>query len=316
MLRFERSGVVRLSLRLVLATALLLMAMGNQLALAQQEFDLPELDDYSGLQAITANSVDGVNVRAEPGVDSEIVISVPDGNIVDLRVDKVRTVTTDDGIRWWPISIWGVDGWVAGMYLAPVDGETSGDTSSDSSGDAAAPPAIPAGRPAITLPRPPISSPCGPARAPTNPGSPGSARATWSRSSTVPSTTASTDWWLITDGSINAYVFGGYLKTASELDLEAPAADAPAFAVGDTLGVMLGSGGANVRKKADASSKRIGSLNEGAIVTVVDGPTYDSAGGAWYLVDLGDDTRGYVTGEVFEEIAPEDLPRPRSRPSR
>ncbi|HEX3303467.1 MAG TPA: SH3 domain-containing protein, partial [Thermomicrobiales bacterium] len=107
-LRSERSGVVRFSVRLVLATALLLMAMGNQLALAQQEFDLPELDDYSGLQAVTANSVDGVNVRAEPGVDSEIVISVPDGNIVDLRVDEIRTVTTDDGIRWWPISIWGV----------------------------------------------------------------------------------------------------------------------------------------------------------------------------------------------------------------
>src|SRR4029079_8004838 len=111
-------------MRVVLATALLLMALGNQLALAQQEFDLPELDDYSGLQAITANSVESVSVRCERGVDGEIVISVPDGNIVDLRVDTVRTVTTDDGIRWWPISIWGVDGWVAGMHLAPVAGAT------------------------------------------------------------------------------------------------------------------------------------------------------------------------------------------------
>jgi murein DD-endopeptidase MepM/ murein hydrolase activator NlpD len=307
-LRFERSGVVRLSLRLVLATALLLMALGNQLALAQQEFDLPELDDYSGLQAITANSVDGVNVRAEPGVDSEIVISVPDGNIVDLRVDTVRTVTTDDGIRWWPISIWGVDGWVAGMYLAPVDGETSSDTSSDSSDDAAAPSGDPgwAAGDYVASTTDFLAMRAGPGTK--------ESRIAWLGKGDVvqivdgPFYNGSSDWWLITDGSINAYVFGGYLKTASELDLEAPAADAPAFAVGDTLGVMLGSGGANVRNKARASSEKIGSLNEGAIVTVVDGPTYDSAGGAWYLVDLGDDTRGYVTGEVFEEIAPEDLP--------
>ena len=123
----KRPGVVRFVARLVLATVLMLSIMGISPARAQDDFDLPELDDYSGLQAITANSVDGVNVRAEPGVESEILLSVPDGNIVDLRVDDTKTVTTSDDIRWWPVSIWGVDGWVAGMYLASVDGDTSSD---------------------------------------------------------------------------------------------------------------------------------------------------------------------------------------------
>jgi murein DD-endopeptidase MepM/ murein hydrolase activator NlpD len=306
---FERSGVVRLSLRLVLATALLFAIAGNQLARAQDDFDLPELDDYSGLQAMTANSVDGVNVRAEPGVASEIIISVPDGNIVDLRVDKINTVTTDDGIRWWPISIWDVDGWVAGMYLAPVDGETSSDDASD---EADAPAADASGDPTwaagdyVASTTDFLAMRAGPATS--------ESRIAWLGEGDVvqivdgPVYNGSTDWWLITDGSINAYVFGGYLTTASELDLEAPAAAAAEFAIGDTLGVMLGSGGANIRNEASAKSKRLGSLNEGAIVTVVDGPTYDSAGGAWYLVDLGDDSRGYVTGEVFEIVSVEDIP--------
>jgi murein DD-endopeptidase MepM/ murein hydrolase activator NlpD len=305
-----------MSLRLVLATALLLMATGSQLALAQEEFDLPQLDDYSGLQAITANSVDGVNVRAEPGVKSEIVISVPDGNVVDLRVDTIRTVTTDDGIRWWPISIWGVDGWVAGMYLAPVDGESTSDDSGDgpaSSGD----PSWAAGD-YVSATTDHLAMRVGPGTR--------EARIAWLGEGDVvqivdgPFYSGNSDWWLITDGSINAYVFGGYLKTASELDLEAPAAPAAEFAVGDTLGVMLGSGGANVRNKARASSEKIGTLNEGAIVSVVDGPTYDSKGRAWYLVDLGDDTRGYVTGEVFEVVTapapePTKAPKPKSGPT-
>jgi hypothetical protein len=124
---FERSGAVRSALRLLLIAALLFSSAATLVRAQDEEpeFDLPELEDYSGLQAITANSVDGVNVREEPGVESEIIISVPDGNIVDLRVDELNTVTTGDGIRWWPITIWEVDGWVAGMYLAPLDGESA-----------------------------------------------------------------------------------------------------------------------------------------------------------------------------------------------
>ena len=310
-----RPGAVRILVRAVLAAALLLAVAGNQFARAQDEFDLPELDDYSGLQAITANSVDGVNVRAEPGVESEIIISVPDGNVVDLRVDDVRTVTTDDGIRWWPITIWEVDGWVAGIYLAPVDGEAdSGDSEASSDdGDVPADEDAPAdsGDPSWAA-GDYVASTTDFLAMRAGPGT-GESRIAWLGLGDVvqivdgPFYEDDSDWWLISDGSINAYVFGGYLTAADELDLEAPEEPAAAFAAGDTVGVMLGSGGANIRNEASAKSKRLGSLNEGAIVTIIDGPAYDSDGGAWYLVDLGDDTRGYVTGEVFEILTAEQV---------
>src|SRR3954454_11054931 len=90
-----------------------------QLTAAQDGFDLPsDLTDFSGLTAITANSVDGVNLRSKPGTESDVLLSIPVGNVVKLRVDKVHTVTTDDGIRWWPVSIWDTKGWIAGIYLA------------------------------------------------------------------------------------------------------------------------------------------------------------------------------------------------------
>ena len=306
MRRFERAGLARNTLRLAMIATLLMTLVGPQLALAQDDFDLPQLDDYSGLQAITANSVDGVNVRAEPGVESDIIISVPDGNVVDLRVDKVKTVTTDDGIRWWPISIWGVDGWVSGLYLAPLDDQATSSDSADTSDETAAPAdsaAAPTWAAAIMWPRPPITWLCEPDLGTSE------SRIAWLGKGDVvqivdgPIYNGGSDWWLISDGSINAYVFGGYLKTASELDLEAPAAAPAEFSAGQTLGVSLGSGGAYIRDDASAKGKKIGTLNEGAIVTVADGPIYDGNGGVWYLVDLGDDTRGYVTGEVFEEVS-------------
>ena len=164
-------------------------------------------------------------------------------------------------------------------------------------------PRLPPGQPAIMWPRPPIilAMRAGPGTS--------ESRIAWLGKGDVvqivdgPIYNGSSDWWLISDGSINAYVFGGYLKTASELDLEAPAAAPAEFSAGQTLGVSLGSGGANIRDEASAKGKKIGTLNEGAIVTVADGPIYDGNGGVWYLVDLGDDTRGYVTGEVFEEVS-------------
>lgn len=311
---FQRSGVVRFAARLMLI-AMLLFSSTITAARAQDEepeFDLPELEDYSGLQAITANSVDGVNVRAEPGIESEIVLSVPDGNIVDLRVDELNTVTTDDGIRWWPITIWEIDGWVAGIYLASVDGDPADETSTDEEADSGEEPADTSGDPGwvagdfVASTTDFLAMRAGPGTS--------ESRIAWLGEGDVvqivdgPFYNGPTDWWLISDGSINAYVFGGYITTASELDLEAPEADVVEFAAGQTVGVMLNSGGANIRNDADADSERLGALSEGEIVTVVDGPSYDSDGNAWYLVDLGDDSRGFVVGEAFEVVVVEEIP--------
>jgi murein DD-endopeptidase MepM/ murein hydrolase activator NlpD len=301
---------------LVLAAVLMFQMFGISPALAQDDFDLPDLDDYSGLQAITANSVDGVNVREEPGTESDILLSVPDGNIVDLRVDDTRTVTTADGIRWWPISIWGVDGWVAGMYLASVDGETSSDdTASD---DETATDDESASDEEETAPASPNDGAwvAGDYVAATTdflamragPGTDES-RIAWLGLGDVvqivdgPFLNGETDWWLITDGAITAYVFGGYLTTASELDIDAPAAEETVtFAPGDTVIIELGSGGANIRDDATADGELMGTISEGVVLSVIDGPSYDADGAPWYLLDISeisDDSRGFVIGEAL-----------------
>ena len=316
---FERSGVVGFVARLILVAALLFTATASAVRAQDEEpeFDLPELDDYSGLQAITANSVDGVNVRAEPGVESEILISVPDGNIVDLRVDEIATVTTSDGIRWWPITIWDVDGWVAGLYLAPLDGEPT-ETPADDETDTGEEPDTSTGDPGWAA-GDYVASTTDFLAMRAGPGT-GESRIAWLGEGDVvqivdgPFYNGQTDWWLISDGSINAYVFGGYLTTASELDIAAPESEEIVFATGQTVGVMLGSGGANVRNEADAESELLGSLNEGVVVTVLDGPSYDSEGNAYYLVDLGDDTRGFVVGEALEVVVVEEIPQEEPEP--
>ena len=303
--------------RLMLVAALLFFSAATLVrAQDETEFDLAELEDYSGLQALTAYSVDGVNVRAEPGVESEILISVPDGNVVDLRVDELNTVTTEDGIRWWPITIWDVDGWVAGIYLAPLDGETASDDDSPDDGageepDGGEEPADSSGDPGwaagdyVASTEDFLAMRAGPG---TN-----ESRIAWLGEGDVvqivdgPFYNGTTDWWLITDGSINAYVFGGYLTTAGELDIAAPESEEVIFSAGQTVGVMLGSNGANIRDEADAGSELLGALSEGEIVTVIDGPNYDSEGNAYYLVDLGE-SRGFVVGEALEVVVVEEAP--------
>ncbi|HQY32282.1 MAG TPA: SH3 domain-containing protein, partial [Thermomicrobiales bacterium] len=233
--------------RCTIIGVLMITMLAPSLTAAQEEFDLPPtVDDYTGLQAITANSVDGVNLRAEPNVESEILLSVPDGNIVDLRVDTVHTVTSG-GIRWWPVSIWGVDGWVAGLYLASTDSTSPADapTAESDASDSDASTGTWAAGDYVAANTDNLAMRAGPG---TN-----ESRIAWLGLGDVvqivdgPFMNGNSDWWLISDGSINAYVFGRYLTTASELDIQAPAADTPSFAAGDAAEIALGSGGANIR---------------------------------------------------------------------
>ncbi|HEV2128752.1 MAG TPA: SH3 domain-containing protein [Thermomicrobiales bacterium] len=82
-----------------------------------------------GATAIAAGFGENVNVRAEATEASEIVAKVPDGTIINLRIDRVDTVIGPDGeTRWWPVVVDGVEGWVSGFYL--TDG-TQATVSSD-----------------------------------------------------------------------------------------------------------------------------------------------------------------------------------------
>ena len=297
-----------------LVVMLTLAGIGGQAgrgARAQEGFDLPPLDDYTGLTALTANSSDGVNLRAEPSVDGELLLSVPVGNVVDLRVDELNTVYTDDGLRWWPVSIWEIDGWIAGMYLEDTDGAPDDvDGAEDASGDAedaegsdevddattgeqvaeAAAGAFAAGDFVAVA-----TDDGGNLAMRAGPGT-GESRIAWLGDGDViqvvdgPIYNEDSAWYLITDGSINAYVFGNYL-----------AGSASDGSSGDGIDYV------NIRARVSANSGHLGALEEGQALEVVDGPFYDADGADWYLVDLGDGTEGYIWGDGLDRVSREQL---------
>ncbi len=60
----------------------------------------------------------GVNVRALPSTDSEIIAVFNDGTILTVTGDPVEA----EGFVWWPVeSEDGIAGWVVEEYLAPVE---------------------------------------------------------------------------------------------------------------------------------------------------------------------------------------------------
>lgn len=292
--------------RIALISALLVAAFSPILTAAQDDFDLPaDLEDYSGLQAITANSVDGVNLRAEPDVDSEILMSIADGTLVDLRVDDVNTVTTSDDIRWWPVTVYDVEGWIAGMYLASDSASTDEATADESENTSSN---TDTSTNTTWEPGSYVSANTDQLAMRAGPGTDES-RIAWLGLGDVvqivdgPFMNGNSEWWLVDDGALTAYVFGRYLSPADELDLDAPNTDAPSFAEGDNAQIALGSGGANLREEASADADKMESLNEGVVVSVEGGPEYDADGAPWYLVRIDEDTRGFVIGEALESTS-------------
>ncbi|MGI8964417.1 MAG: peptidoglycan DD-metalloendopeptidase family protein [Thermomicrobiales bacterium] len=77
-----------------------------------------------------------VNVRAEPSSTSEIVTKAADGDVISLRIDMVDTVFDDQGTRWWPVAVEGMEGWISGFYL--TDSEGAPTSSSDTAPGASA----------------------------------------------------------------------------------------------------------------------------------------------------------------------------------
>lgn len=318
----DRQRLFAIALVAMLALGGILNGGAVRAVRAQEGFDLPPLDDYTGLTALTANSSDGVNLRAEPSVDADLLLSVPVGNVVDLRVDELNTVYTDDGIRWWPVRIWDIDGWIAGMYLEDTDaasddaadeetGEAedtsdAGDASEGEQIDAAAAGAFAAGDFVAVA-----TDDGGNLAMRAGPGT-GESRIAWLGDGDViqvvdgPIYNANSAWYLITDGSINAYVFGNYLAASTDgPSVEAPSEQAARFKAGNAVAPVDGIEYVNIRSRVSANSGHLGALVEGQAVEVVDGPFYDADGDDWYLVDLGDGTEGYIWGDGLDRVSRE-----------
>src|SRR5205823_5001244 len=83
----------------------------------------------------------------------------------------------------------------------------------------------------------------------------------------------------------------------------APAAvRAAELTVGGTAAVRTDDhSGLNMRSGPSRHAERVGAINEGDFVSVVDGPFYDEDGAVWYLVDYGGLT-GYAFGEFLVPV--------------
>jgi murein DD-endopeptidase MepM/ murein hydrolase activator NlpD len=278
--------------------------------------DLPEdtfnADQSTGTAAV-AHSGDGVNFRSEAGYDGEIIDKLPDGTVVELRLDEEDTVTDETGARWWPVRFDGTDGWIAGYYLA-----AGGDVAADDNTDA----------PTETADQDTTAFAAGDFVAvATDDGAGLNVRVEASADSEKIGELSEeevvqvvegpaidddgTAWYLITDGELTGYVTSEWLVSAPEAELpsdeqKSGEQDAVKFAAGDYVEADSGDG-VNLRDDAGTGTDVVATLVEGEIVLVVEGPKYDDSGNGWYLVDDGV-TRGYADGELLSVVPADELP--------
>jgi murein DD-endopeptidase MepM/ murein hydrolase activator NlpD len=278
--------------------ALLLSAIaGPSWSASAQDFDISvdSIAELSGLTAIAGGDGDGVNVRDEPGIDSDIVTTVPDGTVVDLRVDVLDTVRKDD-LRWWPVHVDGVDGWIAGPWLQDSDGAPSSSDGSDSPSDSST--AFESGSYV---------------RAVTDDGTSVNVRNEPSLDGDVltgildgdiaqvmdgPFTDDDGgDWYKVTDGDVTGYASAEWLQIATGPDADGVVAD---FAIDDWVRVSTDDrSGLNLRRDATRSSEVVDGLGENARLLILDGPVLDDDGQPWYEVNHFNQL-GWVDGTYLE----------------
>lgn len=323
MLIIGRSGTLQRAraqlYRLIFVVMLTASSFGLAGTAAAQELDISvtSVDDLSGLNAVVAHSDDGVNLRSEPGLGGDVLDTLPDGAVVELRVDETDTVVDEDA-RWWPVRFDGVDGWIAGFYLEETDGSANSSAGDDSGktksgngegsgfgdGDFVA---------VRTDTGDGLSMRAGPSTSEDRLAGLGEGDVVQIMDG--PFTDDEGDgWYLVTDGDFSAYVFGAYLVAAGDLDVAAASiSGGAAFTAGDYVAPAGGTDGVNVRAKASIDGKLIGSVAEGYSVLVMDGPVFDDEGDPWYEVEFGDVT-GFMFGDLL--IAAESaIPQKTSGPT-
>jgi murein DD-endopeptidase MepM/ murein hydrolase activator NlpD/uncharacterized protein YgiM (DUF1202 family) len=266
-----------------------------------------EGDSMVGATAKVAGSGESVNLRSEPSTSSELVTTLSDGAVVDLRIDVLDTVVDGD-IRWWPISSGGTEGWVAGQFLTANDGSSA--EPEPSSG------AFAAGSYAVTH---------------TGDGDGVNLRAevegdvleTLDEGTVVqimegPSSFSNSEagWFKVTTGDLTGFVDGDLLRVADQPSTDPDPAASNAFVAGDyALVETQTQAGARIRAGGSPESEKIGFVPETDIVQIVSGPaSYESSDRGWFEVSYNG-TTGYVDGDLLvkteaPEIPVEETPEP------
>ena len=290
-----------------------------------EQFSL-EGDDLTGRTAFIAGGGDGINLRATAGRGGEVLDVLADGIRVDLRVDTADTVFDADGLtRWWPVSIDGVDGWVSGFFLSgdgpdPVDPVETAAPSEPSAPQAPVEPTESEGE--FTLDGDDLT---GRTAVVVGGGDGVNLRNAPNDEAgvileVVDGTVVNlqvdqldsvvdddgTRWWPVevTSDGVNGaagWIAGSFLadNDDTEGDLSGQPATttfgADSFVAVDTIEGI----GANVRADAAPSGRDVGSLQEGDVVRIVEGPTsFEKSANGWYLISSGQLT-GYVDGDLL-----------------
>jgi cell wall-associated NlpC family hydrolase len=243
---------------------------------------------------------DGVNVRSVPGLDSAILVTLPETYSLTI-VDGPFAL--DDGSNWFEVAVDSAEGliygWVSSDYLGSggggyVDYGPSGPEYIPDDLSSGVPIQVNTGGDALNL------------RSGASVGSgvlgaiPDGA---YVEVLDVAIYDADGNAWtnLIYDGvagySLSAYI-GPAIATASSAQL----AGSVALAVGDMASIGSDGDGANVRSAAGPGNGIVSTVTNGSSVSVLDGPAVDESGETWYQVETSEAV-GWVYGPFLSGAA-------------
>ena len=111
---------------------------------------------------------------------------------------------------------------------------------------------------------------------------------------------AGNGWYLVTDGSLRAYAYAGFLVASSHASSSSTSSSSSpssgaSFSIGDSVTT---SGVTNVRSGATVNGALNGTFSGGDIVEITDGPFYDRNQSPWYYI-VGSSVQGFVSGEFL-----------------
>jgi murein DD-endopeptidase MepM/ murein hydrolase activator NlpD len=117
---------------------------------------------------------------------------------------------------------------------------------------------------------------------------------------------ANNGWYLVSDGSLRAYAFAGFLNQVSGPSTTTSPSSSPSstqrgarFAVGD---LVTTDDAVNIRNGATVNGSLLGRLQTGQLAEITDGPFYDRDGADWYYV-VGDSVQGFAMGDFLQAAA-------------
>lgn len=240
---------------------------------------------------------DGVSLRAEAGVDAELITTLPEGHAVIIDDGPY---TLDDGSSWYAVTAeteYGtLYGWVHAGYLEGVGTAPEGVEFIDDSDSAAAgvPLIVSTGGDDLNLRAGPAVFEAVIDVLPDG-----------ASVEVLDTTVYDADgaaWSLVRFNGSVGYAASAYIIGALTIGDGAPAAEPvvdDAQALGE-VAIVAGTGGDGVfvRSEPSALAGALASIEEGTLVALIDGPVSDEGGALWYFVESAE-VGGWVHGDYL-----------------